>query len=116
MAVAMRQRVSQLGETWRKLGYELDFGIGVAEGYATLGKIGFDGQFTYTAIGPVANLAARLCAEARGGQILISRRVYALVENLVEAEAVGELLLKGLHKPVLAFDVLRLKRLEAEGE
>jgi class 3 adenylate cyclase/CheY-like chemotaxis protein len=114
LAVAMRQRVSELGGTWRKLGYELDFGIGIAEGYATLGKIGFEGQFTYTAIGPVANLAARLCAEARGGQILISRRVFALVEDFVESEPVGELVLKGFQKPVLAFDVLRLKRTEAK--
>lgn len=116
MAVAMRQRVNELSGTWRKLGYELDFGIGIAEGYATLGKIGFEGQFTYTAIGPVANLAARLCAEARGGQILISRRVFTLVEDFVETEPVGELVLKGFHKPVLAFDVLRLKRVEAEVE
>lgn len=115
MAVAMRQRVSELGETWEKLGYELDFGIGIAEGYATLGKIGFEGRFTYTAIGTVANLAARLCAEARGRQILISRRVFALVEDLIEAESIGELVLKGFHKPVLAFDVLGLKRLEAAG-
>jgi class 3 adenylate cyclase/CheY-like chemotaxis protein len=116
MAVAMRQRVNELGGTWRKLGYELDFGIGIAEGYATLGKIGFEGQFTYTAIGPVANLAARLCAEARGGQILISRRVFALVEDFVETEPVGELVLKGFHKPVLAFDVMRLKSVEAKVE
>src|SRR5262245_20011138 len=75
MAVAMRERVSELGQTWRKFGHELDFGIGIAEGYATLGKVGFEGQFSYTAIGPVVNLAARLCAEARGGQVLISQRV-----------------------------------------
>jgi adenylate cyclase len=111
MAVAMRQRVSELGKRWQKFGYELDFGIGISLGFATLGKIGFEGQFNYRAVGTVTNLAARLCAEARGGQILISQRVYAMVEELIEAEPVEEeLLLKGFHKPVMAFDVLRLKQ------
>ena len=110
MAVAMRERMEELGQAWEKLGYGLDFGIGIAEGYATLGKIGFEGQFNYGAVGTVTNLAARLCAEALGGQILISQRVYAAVEHLVEAEPVpGEFLLKGFLKPVHAFNVLRLK-------
>jgi adenylate cyclase len=113
MAVAMRQRVSELGKRWQKFGYELDFGIGISLGFATLGKIGFEGQFNYGAVGTVTNLAARLCAEARGGQILISQRVYAMVEELIEAEPVEEeLLLKGFHKPVMAFDVQRLKQPE----
>jgi class 3 adenylate cyclase len=107
------QRVSELGKRWQKFGYELDFGIGISLGFATLGKIGFEGQFNYGAVGTVTNLAARLCAEARGGQILISQRVYAIVEELIEAEPVEEeLLLKGFHKPVMAFDVLRLKQPE----
>ena len=110
MAVAMRQRMGELGQTWGKFGYGLDFGIGIADGYATLGKIGFEEQFSYGAVGTVTNLAARLCAEARGGQILISQRVYAAVEGLVEAEPVGgELLLKGFHEPVRAFNVITLK-------
>ena len=110
MAVAMRQRMEELGLAWAKLGYGLDFGMGIAEGFATLGKIGFEGQFNYGAVGTVTNLAARLCAEALGGQILISQRVYASVEHLVEAEPVpGELLLKGFAKPVQAYNVQRLK-------
>ncbi len=82
---------------------------GSALGYATLGKIGFEGRFDYGAIGIVTNLAARLCDEARGGQIRLSQRVYAQVEELVEAEPVGELTLKGFHRPVSAYTVLRLK-------
>lgn len=110
MAVAMRQRMEELGQAWRKFEYGLNFGIGIAEGFATLGKIGFEGQFNYGAVGTVTNLAARLCAEALGGQILISQRVYAAVEHLVEAEPVPEeFLLKGFLKPVHAFNVLRLK-------
>src|SRR5262245_53571911 len=110
MAVGMRQHMEELGQAWVKLGYGLDFGIGIAQGYATLGKIGFEGQFNYGAVGTVTNLAARLCAEALGKQILISRRVYASVENLAEVEpAPIEFLLKGFLKPVQAYSVLRLK-------
>ena len=109
MAVAMRQRVGELTETWRKRGHQLDFGVGIAQGYATLGKIGFEGRFDYAAIGTVTNLAARLCGEAEGGQILISQRVYAAVEALVIAEPVGELSLKGFVKPVPAFSIRELK-------
>ena len=109
MALAMRQRVGELAGTWRKHGYQLDFGVGIAMGYATLGKIGFEGRFDYGAVGSVTNLASRLCDEARGGQILLSQRVYAQVEELVEAEPVGELTLKGFRRPVPAYNVLRLK-------
>ena len=109
MAVAMRQRVGELTETWRKRGHQLDFGVGIAQGYATLGKIGFEGRFDYAAIGTVTNLAARLCGEAEGGQILISQRVYAAVEALAIAEPVGELSLKGFVKPVPAFSIRELK-------
>jgi len=98
MAVAMRERVATLLGKWRKRGYDLALGVGIAEGYATIG-----------AIGTVTNLAARLCGEARGGQILVSARVAAEVEDLVETEEVGPLALKGLTKPILAFDILRLK-------
>ena len=78
-------------------------------GYATLGRIGFEGRFDYTAIGTVANLAARLCGEAAGGQILISGRLHGMVEELVEAEPVGELALKGLHRPVAALNLVSLR-------
>src|SRR5438094_340198 len=81
---------------WRKLGFDLHFGIGVAQGYATLGAIGFEGRWDYGAIGTVTNLAARLCGEARGGQILVSRRLYTSVEDLVEVEPLGELTLRGV--------------------
>jgi adenylate cyclase len=109
MALAMRQRVSELAEVWRKRGHQLAFGVGIARGYATLGKIGFEGRFDYAAIGTVTNLAARLCEEACRGQILVSQRVYAAVEQLVQAEPLGELPLKGFLKPVPAFNVLGLR-------
>jgi adenylate cyclase len=109
MAAAMRQRVGELTEIWRKRGHQLDFGVGIAQGYATLGKIGFEGRFDYAAIGTVTNLAARLCGEAAGGQILISQRVYAAVEALAVAEPVGELSLKGFVKPVPAYSICALK-------
>jgi adenylate cyclase len=109
MAVAMRHRVMELSDAWRKRGHQLDFGVGIAQGYATLGKIGFEGRFDYAAIGTVTNLAARLCAEAEGGQILISQPVCAAVETLVVAEPMGELSLKGFVKPVPAFAIRDLK-------
>jgi len=108
MAVAMRERAGELAAMWRKRGHQLDFGVGIALGYATLGKIGFEGRFDYGAIGTVTNLASRLCDEAQGGQILISQRVYTAVEELLEAEPVGDVTLKGLHRPVAVYNVLRL--------
>ena len=109
MAVAMRDRVHELAIGWRKLGHDLGVGVGIAQGYATLGIIGFEGRWDYAAIGTVTNLAARLCGESKAGQILASARVAAAVERVVELEPVGELTLKGFLKPVLAFDVVRLK-------
>jgi adenylate cyclase len=109
MAVAMRQRVQDLAKRWRKLGHDLDFGVGIAQGYATIGAIGFEGRWDYGAIGSVTNMAARLCGEARPGQILISRRVYAAVEELVEATAVGELTLKGFSRPLPAYEITALR-------
>lgn len=109
MAVAMRQRVGELAAMWRRRGHHLDFGVGIAQGYATLGKIGFEGRFDYAAIGTVTNLAARLCGEAGGGQILVNQRVYAAVESLAVTEPVGELSLKGFVKPVPAFSIFELK-------
>jgi class 3 adenylate cyclase len=110
MALAMRERVTPLCERWRRRGHELDLGIGIAEGYATIGAIGFEGRWDYGAIGTVTNLAARLCGEAKPSQILISRRVASDAEDLVETEPVGPLVLKGLAKPVPAFNVVGLKR------
>ena len=109
MAVAMRERAGTLTAKWRKQGYELDLGIGIAQGYATIGAIGFEGRWDYGAIGTVTNLSFRLCGEARPGQILVAKRVLAAVEELVEAEPIGELLLKGFLKPVPTFNILRLK-------
>ncbi len=109
MAVAMRERVADLITKWRKLGYELNFGVGIAQGYATIGAIGFEGRWDYGAIGTVTNLAARLCGEAQGGQVLVSSKVAAAVESMIDAEEVGPLTLKGFLKPVPAFNVLALK-------
>jgi adenylate cyclase len=108
MAVEMRDAMSELSSKWRKRGHELDFGVGIALGYATLGRIGFDGRYDYGAVGSVMNLASRLCSEAKGGQIVVSERVHAEVEDLVAAEPVGELTLKGFMKPVAAFNVLEI--------
>jgi class 3 adenylate cyclase len=109
MALAMRERVAPLCERWRKRGHELDLGIGIAQGYATIGAIGFEGRWDYGAIGTVTNLAARLCGEAKPSQILVSRRVASDAEDLIESEPVGPLVLKGLAKPVPAFNVVGLK-------
>ncbi|MEK7386008.1 MAG: response regulator [candidate division NC10 bacterium] len=109
MAVAMRDRVTQLSAGWRKRGYELALGVGIAQGYATIGAIGFEGRWDYGAIGTVTNLAARLCGEAKSGQILVSSRVVAAGEEIVETEEVGALTLKGLLKPVPTFNVVRLR-------
>jgi class 3 adenylate cyclase len=109
MAVAMRDCVAGLAEQWRARGHELGFGIGIAQGYATLGKIGFEGRFDYAAIGTVPNLAARLCAEAKSGQILISEPVLLEVRDIVEVEPTGGLSLKGLARITPAHDVRRLR-------
>ena len=109
MAVAMRESVQELAKRWRKLGHDLDFGVGIAQGYATIGAIGFEGRWDYGAIGSVTNMAARLCGEARPGQILIARRVYSAVEELVDAASVGELTLKGFSRPLPAYEVKTLR-------
>ncbi len=106
MAVEMRSCVAELVEKWRKYGHDLGFGVGIAQGYATLGRIGFEGRSDYAAIGTVTNLAARLCSEAGNGQILIERKVRAATEGLATTEPVGEFALKGLHRPVATFNVL----------
>jgi len=108
MAVAMRNRIQGLAQGWTRHGYDLSFGVGVAQGYATLGRVGFEGRFDYTAIGNCTNLAARLCAEARPWQILVSPRVHAAVEEFVTSEPVGELTLRGFSRPVATFNVVGL--------
>jgi adenylate cyclase len=108
MAVAMRGRLSELSGQWRRESHQLGFGIGIAYGYATLGVIGFEGRSEYSAIGTVVNLAARLCAEARDGQIFIDSKVRAALDGRVTAEPVGELTLKGLHRPIAAYNVLEM--------
>jgi adenylate cyclase len=109
MALAMRDRVRDLIGRWRKLGYALDCGMGLAQGYATIGAIGFEGRWDYGAIGTVTNLAARLCGEAGPGQILVPHRFLGTVDGLVEAEPVGELSLKGFQRPITAYNILRLR-------
>jgi adenylate cyclase len=113
MALAMRGRVAELAEGWSRKGYDLDFGVGIAQGHATLGRIGFEGRFDYTAIGSVTNLAARLCAEAERRQILISQRVYAAIEDLVVADSIGELALRGFSRPARAYNVVGLDEARA---
>ncbi len=108
MCLEMQAEFAPLRKAWRKRGHELDLGIGIAQGFATLGVIGFEGRQDYGAIGSVCNLASRLCGEARGGQILVSQRVMGRMENLVHADPAGELTLKGFHKAVPAFNVTGL--------
>jgi class 3 adenylate cyclase len=110
MAVEMRAQVGKLTGRWFKQGRQLGFGMGISHGYATLGRIGFEGRFDYSATGTVVNLAARLCAEARDGQILIDENVRSAIENIAEIEPAGELRLKGLHRSVQAFNVCALGR------
>ncbi len=109
MAVAMRERAAELAVRWHRSGYELDLGIGIAKGFATIGAIGFEGRWDYGAIGTVTNLAARLCGEASPGQILISPRLLPEVEQLLEVEELGLLTVKGLARPVKAVNVVRLR-------
>ena len=109
MALAMRERVAELATGWRKRGYELDVGLGLAKGFATIGAIGFEGRLDYGAIGSVTNLAFRLCSEARPGQVLAAKRVAAAVEELVDVEAVGDLALRGFSRPVPAVALLKLR-------
>ena len=107
MAMAMREAAGRLIATWRRDGCELGFGVGIAQGYATLGQIGFSERSGYTAIGTVCNLAARLCAEAQDGQILISSRVARAVEAVVKLEDLGNLELKGLRRPVATLNIVQ---------
>jgi adenylate cyclase len=110
MAVEMRASVVELAAKWRRQGHDLGFGVGIAHGYATLGRIGFEGRFDYAAVGTVVNLAARLCDYAKNGQILIDPKVQTAVESHATTELAGELTLKGLHRPIRAFNVCAVER------
>ncbi len=109
MALSIRERVGRMAQDWVKRGYELSLGIGIAQGFATIGAIGFEGRWDYSAIGTVTNLAARLCGEAPGDQILIAHHVYSGVEAIVEVEPQEVLTLKGFRRPVIAYRVRGLK-------
>jgi class 3 adenylate cyclase len=108
LAVEMRDAMSSLTQKWRRLGYEIGFGIGIAQGYATMGHIGFEGHVDYTAIGTVVNLAARLCGTAGDGQILVSQRVAVALEGHANLEPIDEVSLKGLTRPGQVHQVIAL--------
>ena len=114
MALVMRDRVAGLVEGWSRLGHDLGFGVGIAQGFATLGRIGYEGRFDYAAIGTVTNLAARLCGEAGAGQVLVSQRVFSAVEAVAAGEPVGALELKGFSRPIRVFRVSRMINSSAE--
>jgi adenylate cyclase len=116
LAVTARERVAELCRAWHARGHDLGFGVGIAMGYATLGRIGFEGRFDYAAIGTVTNMAARLCSEADAGQILVTQRVRAAVEADFDLEALGELTLKGLLRPVRTFNVVGLRAPDREDD
>jgi class 3 adenylate cyclase len=109
MAIDMRVAIGELIEKWRRLGHDIGFGIGIAHGFATLGTIGFEGRFDYAAIGTVSNVASRLCDEAKPGQILISPRVLMAVERDITVEPIGDFALKGIRRPLTAYNVLDTK-------
>ena len=105
MALAMQAHFVPLRTAWKKRGFDLDLGIGIAQGYATLGAIGFEGRWDYACIGSVTNLAARLCSESKGGQIITNQKTLARIEESVQAEPLGDLILKGVSHPVPAFNI-----------
>jgi len=106
MALEMRDAIGAMTDKWRRMGHDIGFGIGIAHGFATLGTIGFEGRFDYAAIGTVSNVASRLCDEAKPGQILISPRVLMEIEDTIAVEPVGEFALKGIRRPLAAYNVL----------
>jgi DNA-binding response OmpR family regulator len=109
LGCALRREMAELTPAWQRRGYDLDFGAGIALGYATCGEVGFDGRSDYAAIGAVTNLASRLADEATGGQILIEQRLYAEVEDDLDAVPIGEVTLKGFGRPIAAFDVIAVR-------
>jgi adenylate cyclase len=113
MAVAMRSRIQDLADGWAQEGHELGFGMGIAQGFATLGRIGFEGRYEYAAIGSVVNLAARLCATAQPGQILVTQRVLTGTKDYAVSAPAGELELRGFSRAVKAFDIKGLDAAKA---
>ncbi|HSE78676.1 MAG TPA: response regulator [Alphaproteobacteria bacterium] len=113
MAITMRERIGELAETWRRQGHDLGFGVGIARGFATLGQIGFDRRVDYAAIGTVSNLAARLCGEAKAGQILVSQKVATIAGSIAETGLVGDMLLKGFARAVSVYEILRRREAAA---
>ena len=111
MAAELRDSLVRLSQQWKKLGYRLGCGLGIAQGHATIGTIGFPGRQDYGTIGVVCNLAARLCSKAEAGEILISQRVFGRLEGRIHAEPKGELVVKGFHEPVPAYNVISVKEL-----
>jgi adenylate cyclase len=109
MAMEMQDGIKVLLDRWKKRGHVLGFGVGIALGHATLGQIGFDRRFEYAAIGSVTNLASRLCDQAKAGQILISQRIFGMIDDEIEANHVGDLNLKGFHRPMAAYEVVGLR-------
>lgn len=109
MALAMRTCFTELSARWRKLGYEIGMGIGIAQGFATIGEIGFEGRQAYGSIGTVCNLAARLCGEAKSGQILVPQRLLGVLEGIIDIEPVGELSLKGFQRAMRAYNVVGIR-------
>jgi class 3 adenylate cyclase len=114
MALEMRERVDQLSIGWRKHGHDLGLGIGIAQGYATIGAIGFEGRLDYGAVGTVTNLAARLCGEAKGGQILTNRKTLGQFEHVVDADPLGDMMLKGFARPISVFAIAALAASSAQ--
>jgi adenylate cyclase len=114
MALEMRDEVAKLSAKWSRSGHDIGFGIGIAHGYATLGTIGYEGQFQYSVTGKVANLASRLCDEAKNGQVLVDINVVSAVESRAEIEFTEELTLKGFSRPVKAFNVRNLRFVSEE--
>ena len=112
MALSMQEKFEPLRMLWKKRGHALELGIGIAQGYATLGAIGYEGRWDYACIGSVTNLAARLCGEAKGGQILTNQKTLARVEDLVDFEGLGDVSLKGISYPVAAINITRLRALK----
>jgi class 3 adenylate cyclase len=109
-AVAAQEHFAELARGWQKRGIDLGLGIGIEAGFATLGRIGFEGRYDYGALGPVTNLASRLSTCADGGQILIGQRVFAAAEAAIDATSVGELELKGFGRAVPAYEVRGVRR------
>jgi class 3 adenylate cyclase len=114
LAVAMREAVARLAAAWRQRGWRLGFGIGAAQGFATLGRIGFEGRFDYSAIGTVINTAARLCEAAQDGQILVTSRIAAAVSDDVETSDVGPVTLRGISRPLAVFNVTGYRKMADE--